>query len=187
MNQEEALTINQPYMSAEDNQSIVEKRWESQEFIWELWKSLADREPRINPVTGATELVRINPDIPPLMNDKGAQRIIQLVRSKINPVVALSKISDEDARSLWGDTIKKVAKALVLGKDDYGVQSTSDMIFIVDTIKTLTFCQVMRAVGGHESKWSKTQIQEYKQDSYQEQRTSGGFLGFGKKRGYNNG
>lgn len=169
--------------SALDNsEAIISKRWESEGLIWQLWKTLADREPQVNANTGKIELVRIHPSITPLMNDEGAQRVISLIRAHINPVVALSNYSDDDARSLFGHTMRNVISALVLGQEQYGIKSTSDLRFIVAEVKTLVFAQLMRAVKGHESKWSKTNIQEFKQDQYAEHRTRGGVFDWGSNK-----
>lgn len=167
----------------DSNTDIVSKRWESNDFISELWRQLADKEVRLQP-NGSTELVRIHPNIEPLMNDRGALTVINLIRSKINTSVVLSNITEEDARTLYGHTMRTVTARLTLDQRRYGIATSSELQFIVDIIDGIVFCQLMRAVKGHESKWSKTQIQEVKQDSNIHQRTSGGLFGsWGNKRG----
>lgn len=164
-----------------EEQSIMDMRWQSPELIWELWKALADMIPVRNE-KGQIQLVRQHPQVKPPMNEAGALRVINLVRSYVNPVVALSNISEDDARSMWGHAIKRIVRVLHLHGHKYGLEGVEDVEWVIQYIKPLTFAQLMRAVKGHEAKQSRTQTQEVRHDTYNEQKTSGFWS---KRRGIN--
>lgn len=156
-----------------DNATVMEMRWESPEFIASLWRIFAGRVPMV--IDGQAYLVRENPTIRAPMNDVGASRMIQVVRGFVNPVVSLSNISDDEAGLLFNYCMKGVVTAMILNQEEYEIANEAEMQLITSALYPILFAQIKRAVNGHESRQSKTQTQEIKQESMSTQRTSGGF------------
>ena len=156
-----------------ENPAINEMRWEANNMVVELWNKLAGRVPMV--IDGKAYLVRETPTIEPPMNDLGATRIIQVVRGFVNPVVSLSNISDDEAGLIYNHCMMNIISAMNENQEEYGVKSVAEMQIIISSIEPVLFCQIKRAVNGHESKNSRTQTLEQKTDSTNVNKTQGGF------------
>lgn len=167
-----------PQPPSANDDSVMRRRWESEELVDSLWLLLAGQERYQE--NGQVKL-RAAKDVTALMNLEGAGRVIQVIRAFINPVVSLSRLSDEDARLLFYSAQTDVMNAIVLNKDEWGVKHDADLYIIKATTQTVLFSQIMRAVNGWEGNNSKTQIVE--SSSTQTTRDSSGFRipGFGGK------
>lgn len=160
--------------------SIMDTRWQAQQFIHEMWKSLADRTV-VTKEDGSTVLVRETPTLKPPMNDKGAKDIIGVVTSHVNPVISLSNISDQEAKLLTAETLRQVSRVLEMKREDYEIEDDSMQRLIMVRLNSLIFCQLHRPVGGFEAMQSHTQTVEQKQDLVQENKTRTGLFSLGRR------
>jgi hypothetical protein len=161
MEQNTYAGIAPPPLRNDDN--IMRRRWESEELIDSLYLLLAGYE-RIHE-EGKVKL-RARDDVPSIMNKEGAGRVITVVRSFINPVVSLSRLSDEDARQLFYNCYNSVMEAVVLNAKEWGMTDENgnikdaDLEIVKATIQPLIFSQIMRSVDGWEAKNAKTDYLE---------------------------
>jgi len=162
--------------------NIMSMRWENKELITQLWMSLTYRVPQT--INGEPLLVKIIDGKPPI-NYIGARAIVSLVQSVVNTVGSLSKITEEHAMLLLRHTKKSLRRLIVINSEEYECDSRAKQQQILQIVENVVFLQLMRAVNGHESRQSATQIVERKDEGSYRQETKGSGWGFGrKKEGY---
>ena len=142
---------------------------------YELWRLLAGMIVIKDSVDGQYYLQRIK-YMEPMMSLEGATKLITLISSILNPSVVLAKTKEEEAFTLWRQLHEGVSRALGIDKDSYGV-SDVDRENIMNAIGTLSFHQLTRAIGGHESSNLITHIEEQRGEHSVTQNQ-------GKKRGW---
>ena len=168
-----------PQQPTQQEDTILQRRWESADLIDSLWLLLAGKERYSD--NGQIKL-RDSPGVKALMNQEGASRVIQVVRSGfVNPVMSLSSLADEDARTLFYASYTSLIEAIVLNQTEWGVNSDADLKIIHATLLPLLFAQVMRPVNGFEARNTKPQISENTGSINSTTETRGGFKipGFG--------
>lgn len=153
---EGAIPAEQAGFLSSDPENIMQMRWETRQLISQLWRGLANRT--YAEIDGRAYLVPVGTKKDALMSDEGANELINLLLSKINPVIALSNLRMEDARMLWQQSMKSVLKVIVLEEERYGCKNVSKKRLIMSIVKDLMFSQLMRAVDGHESEMAATAI-----------------------------
>lgn len=156
-----------------ENPTIMEMRWEAQNLMLQLWAQLAGRVPMV--VEGKPYLVKETPTIKSLMNDIGARDIINIVRGMVNSPVSLSNIKSDAADIIYRQVTVSIISAININQDKYEIDGVAEMHVICASIFPILYCQINRAVNGHESKNSRTQTQEVKQESMSTNKTQGGF------------
>jgi len=161
--------------------NIMSMRWENKALIDELWKSLSYMVPKT--YNGKTYLTTETTAKPPI-NPEGARAIINIIQSVVNTVGSLSKIHQEQALTLLKH-IKQAARRLIIVKGhEYECHTRVDKQQVLQLVENICFLQLMRAVEGHESHQSRTNLVEKRgEESYKmESKGGGGFsLPWGEK------
>lgn len=157
--------------SGQDN--IMSMRWENKELIAQLWRNLAYMAPRT--INGRPYLVPTSSAKPPI-NYEGAKAVINLIQSVVNTVGSLSKIHQEQALILLKH-IKRAARRLVVVKQyEYECGSRVDKQIVLQIVENISLLQLMRAVNGHESQHSRSNlIEKEEKGSYTAESRGGGF------------
>lgn len=163
--------------NSKDN--IMSMRWENKELISQLWMQLTYRTPQT--INGESVLVKVVDGKPPI-NYIGARSIVSLVQSVVNTVGSLSKITEEHAMLLLRHTKKSLRRSIVINNHEFECDERSKQQQILQIVENIVFLQLMRAVNGHESRQSATQIVERKDEGSYRQETKGSGWGFGKRR-----
>jgi len=150
------------YGAAWANQgNIMSMRWENKELIDQLWMGLAYMSPFT--YQGKAYLVS-NISAKPPINAEGAKAIINLIQSVVNTVGSLSKIHQEQALMLLKH-IKQAARRLVVVKgDEYECNRRVEKQMVLTLVENICLLQLMRAVEGHESHQSRTNLVEKRGD-----------------------
>ena len=160
--------------------TIASMRWESDPLIHQLYRTLGGYEISINENNDVVR--KRDPKHKPLMNDRGIERMIALVRGMVNPVTALSNIDDEEANEIIRQVLYRIIIDLVLNQELWQVD-TSDRSTIMSVMKVLVFMQVKRAVGGHESQNYKTQtLEQNLQSNINQQQVGNSWFPFGRQK-----
>lgn len=143
------------------NAPMNAERWESTQLLHQLWRTLAARSYEERQASDGTfyAVLKRNARTRPLLSDDGAMQVINLIRSAVNNVVALSNISEKEARMLWRSRMDSVAALLVKKEGEWGCETVSTKEEIMTTIKALEYAQFMRPVAGHEASMAVTAIQ----------------------------
>jgi len=163
MNQEQQINIDEGSMWGTQQDSIMSMRWENKELLTQLWKNLAYMD--VKYVEGRAILYRDPKDktTPPL-NPAGAKAIINVIHSVVNTVGSLSKIHQEHAMILVKH-IKALTRRIVAVKGkEYGCTRRVDRQLVLQIVENITFLQLMRPVGGHESNHSRLNFVERRED-----------------------
>jgi hypothetical protein len=161
-----------------DSQGVLSMRWESYQLLSDVKKILTgmvDMPYQLPDGTTSFRTVKMFPNVKPIINEVGAENLMIILQAFLNPSVALSNIDETTARTLIRQTMNEVDLAINMNQTEWEIENTAAMGIIISAVRPLVTCQIYRAVNGHESRQSKTQTQEIKQDSTNTQRTSGGF------------
>lgn len=158
--------------NAKDN--IMSMRWENKELITQLWMQLTYRVPQT--INGESVLVKVVDGKPPI-NYVGARAVVSLVQSCVNTVGSLSKITEEHAMTLLRHSKRALRRLIVINQEQYECNERAQMQQILQIVENLLFLQLMRAVNGHESRQSATQIVERKDEGSYRQETKGSRFG----------
>lgn len=169
-----------PSMPQQDA-TIANMRWNPDRIIVELYRILGGYDVKVDD-EGNVKYIRRNPKIVPKINDVGLEAIASMIQSNVNPVTALSKISEENAQELYRQTMYDISGIMTINVEEYGIKD-KDLALICLLIKQIFFMQVNRAVDGHESKNFRTQTMEQNTTMNQAQQQKGGLWNtlFGRK------
>jgi hypothetical protein len=161
--------------SVMDNSSIAAMRWNGDAFILQLYKVLGDYDVRVN--DDGTYTFKRNTNARPRINDDGLQAIISIVQASVNPFVALSNITNEEANDLIRSCLLDTASEIAANQEAWGIDDSNKTV-IMTMLKPLVFNQIKRSVEGHESLNFRTQTfeQNVQQQYTQNQPSGGGFL-----------
>jgi hypothetical protein len=141
--------------------NVMSMRWENKELIEQLWKNLAYLEPRV--FDNKSYLVPSTRVKPPI-NYEGAKALINIIQSVVNTVGSLSKIAQEQALMLLKH-IKQSARRLVVVKgEEYECVNRVDKQYVLQIVENICLLQLMRAVNGHESQQSRTNLVEKREE-----------------------
>lgn len=182
----ESIPIGEHNMFSTDESNIMRMRWQSHDLVKQLWKNLAYME--VSYEKGKARLTSTIPEeqkhiIKPPMNVEGARMVINIIESVVNPVVSLTKIHQDQASVLLAH-IKQLARRQIAVKGrQYGCERRADKQAVLQIIETICFTQLMRAVGGHESKQAKTSYVDKNESGTYTTNTSGGWNPFKKLQG----
>jgi hypothetical protein len=136
---------------------IMSMRWENKELIAQLWKNLAYMNPTL--INGKPYLVPSKMGRPPI-NYEGAKAIINIIQSVVNTVGSLSKIHNDQALILMKH-IKQATRRLVVVKgEEYECTQRVDKQIVLQIVENICLLQLMRAVNGHESQHSRSNLIE---------------------------
>ncbi|MCA1800116.1 MAG: hypothetical protein LC650_02335 [Actinobacteria bacterium] len=150
---------------------IMSMRWENRELIGQLWQNLAYMTPKT--FNGRPYLVATSHAKPPI-NYEGAKAIINIIQSVVNTVGSLSKIHQEQALVLLKH-IKQSARRLVVVKGhEYECHKRVDKQLVLQIVENICLLQLMRAVNGHESTHSRTNLLERDEKGTYKQEVRGG-------------
>jgi len=141
--------------NAQDN--IMSMRWENKELISQLWKNLAYRAPQT--INGKQYLVPTTQAKPPI-NYEGAKAIINLIQSVVNTVGSLSRIHESQALILLSHIKKAARRLVVINGRQYECDSRVDKQTVLQIVENICLLQLMRAVNGHESRHSRSNLIE---------------------------
>lgn len=163
----------EPYGQAWQGQdNIMSMRWENKELIEQLWLNLAYRTPKT--INGKTYLVQEEGTNPPI-NAEGARAIINMIRSVVNPVASLSKIHQDQALIILKHIKQRVRRNVVMKRKEFELKNRSDIGTVFQIVENVCFMQLMRAVEGHESNQSRTNLVEKRgEESYKMESRGGG-------------
>lgn len=152
--------------------NIMSMRWENKQLIEQLWRGLAYRV--VKTYNGKPYLVQEANTKPPI-NSEGAKAVINLIVSVVNTVGSLSQIHQEQALTLLKH-IKQAARRLVIvNRYEYECDKRVQKQQVLQIVENICFLQLMRAVDGHESNQSRTNLMEKRgEESYTMQNKGGG-------------
>lgn len=165
-------------MPGQNDVSLAEKRWESDDLEWNIAKILGMR--MAVDKNNNIEYIAI-PGVKPIMNQQGVHTVIMTIRTHVNPVVVLSKVSDEEAKIMIRQANDDLMELLLLEHENYDLRE-EHINYVYGCMRNLLRAQVMRARDGHESKNNKTQIMEQTGHSFSETKQAGGFQLFPGRR-----
>ena len=154
--------------------SVMSMRWENKELISQLRNNLAYMHPKT--IGGAPYLVPTSDAKPPI-NYEGTKMVITMVKSVVNTVGSLSKIHQDHALKLYGDTKASLRRSLIIHAKRFGCETRADKQHVAQLVGNIVFLQLMRAVAGHESNQSRTNLVERKDEGNYRQETKGGGRG----------
>lgn len=162
------------YTGDSDNLGIMSLRWEGGQLVEQLWKGLANM--KVETYGNKTFLVPIYGDatFPPI-NHRGAAAIINMVESVVNPVVSLSKISEDKANVLTAHIKSNMRHMVIMNEEEYEIFTTSSKEYVLQIVENIVYAQLMRAVNGHESQHSRTNLMEHREEGSYTQQSRGGF------------
>jgi hypothetical protein len=165
----------QPMMSnimpGHNDVTLAEKRWESDDLEWNIAKILGMT--MLRDEKGNVSIVPI-PGMRPLMNQQGIHTVMMTIRTHVNPVLALSRTSDEEAKVMIRNACDDLMELLILNHQEYALLE-QEINYVYGCLRNLLRAQILRARDGHESKNNKTQITEQHGQSVTETRSAGGF------------
>lgn len=170
-----------PYQSQsgwhDSGESIMRMRWENRELIDQLWAALAHRTTRT--FNGKPYLVRetyVSGKVTqPPINAEGAKAVINVVLSVVNTVGSLSKIHQEHAMVLVRQSWIEIEDMLILNQDVFECYGRDKINMVLGIVNRIVFLQLMRAVQGHESQQSRTNLVEKRgEESYTMESKGGG-------------
>lgn len=160
--------------------NIMSMRWENKELIEQLWRGLAYRS--VKTYNGKPYLVK-DADTKPPINAEGAKAVINLISSVVNTVGSLSKIHQEQALTVLKH-IKQVSRRLVVvNRHKYECEQRVQKQQVLQIIENICFLQLMRAVEGHESNQSRTNLTERRGEESYTMNQKGGGMSFPWNKG----
>jgi len=155
------------------NETIAAMRWQSDEIVKQLYETLGGYKTTIdhnNNLVASRDTHK-----KAMINDDGLQRLIAIIKSKVNATTSLTNIDEEQALLCVQDTLLSVNAAIAKEWQNWQITIT-DAYLIQNTINDIVFSQMMRAVGGHESVNFRTQTFEQNvHQQFQQPQQSGGF------------
>lgn len=161
--------------------NIMSMRWENKELIDQLWRNLAYMTPQT--IEGKQYLIQ-NSNVKPPINYEGAKAIINIIQSVVNTVGSLSKIHQDQALILLKHIKQSTRRLIVIKGHDYACTERVDKQLVLQIVENICFLQLMRAVGGHESQQSRTNLQEKREEGSYTSQSKGGFrLPWDNKKG----
>ena len=148
-----------PPMFQPQDSNIASMRWEGQNIINELYKILGGYDVKTDK-DGNIVYERKNKFHRAFINDEGLEALSAIIQSNVNPYVSLTNIELENANELIRQILYDITECIITKQEEYGIKDISDANIIYNVIKSLVYCQVMRAVNGHESRNFRTQTTE---------------------------
>lgn len=167
------------YYGAQEN-GVMSMRWENKELISQLWKNLAYLVP--STYQGRPILLPMDHDLPddmkskPPINYTGARAIINIVQSVVNTVGSLSKIHQDQALILLKHIKQATRRLIVIKGVEYNCITRVEKFLVLQIVENICLLQLMRAVNGHESQQSRTNLVERREaGEYTSSSKGGGF------------
>lgn len=152
---------------------IMSMRWENKELLTQLWRNLAYMSPQT--FKGVPYLVPTTSAKPPI-NFEGAKAIINVIQSVVNTVGSLSKIHQDQALVLLKHIKQSTRRLIVVKGKQYDCVDRVDKQMVLQVVENICLLQLMRAVGGHESNQSRTNLLEKREEgSYTAESKGKGF------------
>lgn len=161
---------NQTYWGGSDN--VMSMRWENKELLQQLWLNLAYLSP-VEDADGNIQMRKVMRGKAPI-NYEGAKSIINVIQSVVNPVGSLSKISEAQALILLKHIKQSVRRTLATKTVEYECTDRADMQQVLSIVENICLLQLMRAVNGHESQQSRTNLMERREEGSYHQSMKGG-------------
>lgn len=108
------------------------------------------------------EMLRGNPEkkLDPLMNDKGVNKMIGLVRAIVNRGTIMSNMSDTLLYKIMEGHALTCVKLLMMNKDEFGIKSDADRTAIFHLCVTMAHITILRGREGDDKRFWKGNVQE---------------------------
>lgn len=140
---EDRISVLEAGLEQNDKNDVMSLRWEANQFILNLWRITTGRV--LKEIDGELFLVKSEWFSSAGLTDGGAQELIKTIRSYVNPVFSLAKISYDEAISFYRETRASLRRLLVLDENFMTIDTVHKKKLMAD-LMPLVWAQISRAI-----------------------------------------